>query len=557
MGFVQDIKDVGRFEHILNVLFKHELGYLIDQLDLKKYLAINQRLQKDRFKKSDTKPQHVKEILEDLGGSFVKLGQLLSLRPDLIPLEYCKEFSKLTDDVKPFPTPIAKKIIDAEFHKPINKIFSSFSEKPIASASVGQVHEAVLKNGKRVAVKIQRPGIRDIFATDIDIMYHVAHLMEKRMPMDIINPTEIIKEFEEYTKNELDYIKEAKNVDLFYRNFIGNENIVIPRVYWAYTTSKVLALEYIDGTPLPKAKLKERDRKRLVKVLVDSVFKQIFEDGFFHADPHSGNILITKGNKLALLDFGIVGKLNEELVGKATKLCMAITEGDLEGISQSLLELGVVDENVNIKVLEQDIRDGLQEYYGTTLQQLNISEVFQKVMDIARKNGVRLPTNFVLLAKALVTVQGLAYQIDPSFRIIENVKPLITNLVKKKVFNTNKMIKEAMFTGNQYLELVKRFPDQALLILKRLREGRVEVTIEDSDIAKFALELDRSSNRIAYSLVIAALVVGSAFIIYADKGPKVYGIPLIAEVAIILSLFLGIILFVSVINERVLLRRRK
>ncbi len=381
--------------------------------------------------------------------------------------------------------------------------------------------------------------------------------MEKRMPMDIINPTEIIKEFEEYTKNELDYIKEAKNVDQFYRNFIGNEDIVIPRVYWSNTTSKVLTLEFIDGLPLSKAKLKENDRKKLVKVLVNSVFKQIFDDGFFHADPHSGNILITKGNKLALLDFGIVGKLNEELVSKATKLCMAITDGDLEGISQSLLELGVVDENVEVRVLEQDIREGLQEYYGTTLQQLNISEVFQKVMDIARKNGVKLPTNFVLLAKALVTVQGLAYQMDPSFKIIENVKPLITNLVKKKVFNTNKMIKEAMYTGNQYLELIKRFPDQALLILKRMREGKLEVTIEDSDIAKFALELDRSSNRIAYSLVIAALIVGSAFIIYADKGPKAYGIPIIAEISVIGAMVLGIILIISVLNERILLKRRK
>jgi len=551
MQVIQEIKDVARFEHILNVLFKQELGFFLEQLNLAKYLPLTQRIKKHKFVQKDTKPQRVRLVMEELGATFVKLGQLLSLRPDLIPKEYCQEFKKLQDDVQPFSSIEARKIVESELNKPISQLFEFFSEKPIASASVSQVHEARLKNGIRVAVKIQRPNIDQIFKTDIDIMYHFALLLEKKYDLEFFNPTEIIKEFEKYTRNELDFTKEAKNLDQFYKNFLGNKKIKIPRVYWAYTTPKVLTLEFIDGVRIRDVKsMKKINKKAVVKNLTDCVFSQIFENGYFHADPHAGNVLVMKNGTIALLDFGIVGIIGDELRDHITELCIAIMDGNLHGISESLYNLGFVESNLNLSILEQDIREGLQEYYGATLEQLNFSEVFERIIDIARKDKIRLPTNFVLLVKSLVTVEGVAAEIDPSFNVIESVRPLARKLIRKRLFDRKRFTRQALISAVEYGNMLKALPKQVTNVMKKIQEGTVNVRMQDTDIHRLTLELDKSSNRISYGMVIASLIIGSSLIVFLDKGPYYQGIPMLAIIGFSAALLLCAVLVISIMGER-------
>lgn len=551
MPVIQEIRDVARFEHILNVLFKQELGFFLEQLNLTKYLPLKTRIKKHKFIRKDTKPLRVRLVMEELGATFIKLGQLLSLRPDLIPKEYCDEFRKLQDDVPPFPTSEAKKLVEKELKKPISKLFDYFSEKPVASASVSQVYEARLKNGIRVAVKVQRPNIDKIFKTDIDIMYHFALLLEKKFSLEFVNPVAIVKEFEKYTESELDFLKEARNIDQFYKDFLGSKTVKIPRVYWAFSTPKVLTLEYIDGIRIRNLKShKNINKKAVVKNLSDCVFKQIFENGFFHADPHSGNVFALKNNSIALLDFGIIGRLGDEIKADITDLCFAVIEGNLHGISESLFNLGFVETNLNLGILEQDIREGLAEYYGASLEQLNFSAVFEKIVEIARKDKVRLPTNFVLLIKSLVTVEGVAAEIDPSFNVIESIKPLATKLIKRRLFDRKRIAKQLTISTVEYGRMFKKLPKQITGIMKKIQEGTVKVQMQDTDIHKLTLELDRSSNRITYGMIIAALIVGSSLVVYLDKGPFYKNVPILALIGYGIAVFMALVLVVSILREK-------
>src|SRR3989344_8892500 len=308
MSIVTTIKEVSRLRQIAVVLAEQELFFLVDRLKLKRHLPMNYS-PKYLKNKSDL-PRRLRLAMENLSGAFIKLGQLLSLRADLIPKEYADEFSKLQDEVKPFKFEKVREIIESELKKPLSDIFLKFDSSPIAAASVGQVHKAMLNNGKIVAVKVQRPNIEKIFETDIALLYHLAVLLEKHYPeLKDYNFMEIVKEFEEYTKNELDYLHEARNIDIFYNNF-KNDKIKIPKVYWNHTSKRVLTMEFIKGVKITDV---EKNRPYYVKQLVESYLKQTMEYGVFHADPHPGNVFVTSEHSLALLDFGIVGHISSEL----------------------------------------------------------------------------------------------------------------------------------------------------------------------------------------------------------------------------------------------------
>ena len=550
MSILREVKNVARFESILSTLFNHEFGFLIDKLELKKHLPFHKRWQKDKFKHIPTKPERVRIVLEELGASFVKLGQLLSLRPDLIPKEYCDEFRKLQDEVKPFPGKIARKIIEQELRAPIKDIFSEFDEIPVASASIAQVHRAKLKTGEEVAIKVQRPGIKEVFITDVDIMYRIAALFEKKIPSDIIDPVDIVKEFERYTKDELDFVHEAKNISRFHRNFEKSRKIKIPRVFFEYTTSKVLTMEFIHGKKLFELKsISKKKKEAILKKTIDALFQQIFEDGYFHADPHAGNIIVMKDGRIVLIDFGIVGYLDDDLRKKIYDLTSSILSKDLHGITESMAELGFVEDGHDLSSLEHDLRHGLSEYYGTTLKQINFSEVMHKIIDIARQHDIRFPSNFILLVKSLITIEGVAADLDSIFNVVDYLKPRIKKLVRNKYLGSKNISDQVKRSSIDYLDFFKAFPRSARNIMQRISEGRIKVDIEDTDISRLTMELDRSSNRLAYGLIISALLVSCAIVIYTNIGPAVYGIPIIALIGLAVAAFLGMILVVSISQE--------
>lgn len=551
MSILADIKDLKRIKNIVSVLLKYELGYFLEKLDLRKYLRFNKRIQNKEFIKPDSVPKRLRLAMEELDGSFIKLGQLLSLRPDLVPKEYCEEFTKLQDNIKPLDFRQIKSIIEDEFKTPLNKIFDSFDKNPIASASIGQVHKAKLKSGEVVAVKVQRIGVKELFEADIDIMHKLASLLESNIPeTKIYKPTQIVKEFEEYTRKELDYLIEAKNIEDFYKAN-RDKNIITPKVFWNYTKNKVLTMDFIDGkkiSELKKFSEVNSYEKIVMKNISSSMMKQILEYKIFHADPHPGNILLLWDNKIALLDFGIVGRLDQKLAEKIENVFIALMKADSNLLANSLVDLNFVNKNISQKELKKDLSEHLSKYYSKSSKEINLSEAFYDLFEIARKYEMQFPDGFTLLLKSLITIDGLAKRIYPDFNFIEELKPYTDKLIKKRS-STKYLLSSILDTLFEFRSGFSKAPEEIKKTIKSIQSPKVKIDIEDADIKKFVIELDRSSNRVAFGLIIASLLIGSALMFAAKLPPYIYDLSLLGITFIIAALFVTLILMVSIRKE--------
>jgi len=541
MSITSAIKEVSRLRQIASVLAEQELFLLIDKLKLKKHIPLTH---KPRYLQNKSEiPRRLRLAMEELSGAFIKLGQLLSLRADLIPKEYAQEFSKLQDEVKPFKFEKVKEIMEKEFEQPLSNLFLKFDQDPVAAASVGQVHKAMLNNGKIVAVKVQRPNIDKVFETDIQLLYHLATLLEKYYPeLREYNFMEIVKEFEEYTKNELDYLAEARNIDIFYNNF-RDDTIKIPKVYWNHTTRRVLTMEFISGVKITEVK---KNRPHYVRQIVESYIKQTMEYGTFHADPHPGNVFVMPSQKLALLDFGIVGHISNELRDKFENVFISLIKGDRELLAESLVDLQIVDEGINMDKFKEDLSLHLGKYYNTSLDRMDVSSVLYDILSLARNYKMKFPTNFVLLIKATATVEGFGKELDPKFDFVKTCRPYVETLEKNKK-SPNYLF--GMFKKNmwKFRKDFVNFPDE----LKRiLRKGKVKVDIEDADIRKFTFYLDNAINRLAAGIVMAGLLIAAALIIQARLQPLIFNIPLVSVILVVITLIIGLKLVRSITDEK-------
>jgi len=556
MSIGQTIRNFKRLNQIANLMAKQEMGYFLEKLNLTKYLAIRKREKTGKFiKRANSMPERLRFIMEELGGTFVKLGQLLSLRHDLIPPEYSEEFEKLQDSVKPFSFLAVKKTVESEYGKSLRSVFRKFDKDPIASASVGQVHKAVLKNGDIVAVKVQRPNIGSTFETDIQLMYHLARILEEHMPeLKRYDPVGIVREFESYTRKELDYMLEAKNIDVFYQNFKRYPKVRIPKVYWEHTTSKVLVMEYIDGIKISEVKNFSKyksSRKQIAHNLANAFLKQVLDDGYFHADPHPGNIFLLKNNRIALLDFGIVGKLTPEDMEKIEDLFIALIEPNVDGIVRCFIDYGFVDEDeIDIRKFRSDLIIALEDYYGSSLKQIDMVGFAHDIFKIARQYKVKFPVNFVLLLKAMATLEGMAQKLYPDFSFTEFSRPKIEKIIQERL-EPAQIFKNMRHTFEDWKYNMKKFPKDISDGLRAFRKGlKVNLDIDNTDIKRFTIEVDRSSNRISLSMVMASLILAAAVIMHAQLQPLVWGYPLLAVVCIFIAVFLLLMLLVSILRER-------
>lgn len=551
MSLFQTYKDFRRLQQVSNVLFKQELGYFVDKLNLKSHLPFKRRLQITKFAKpKGLVSNRLRLSMEELGGSFVKLGQLLSLRPDLVPQDYLDEFSKLQDSVKPFPFEVVKIIVESELKNPLNKVFSYFNKTPIASASVGQVHEAILKNGTKVAVKVQRPGIRQVFATDIDLMYHLARLLEKHIPESKnFNPVGIVEEFEKYTRKELDYVLEGKNIDSYREAVQYEKHVTVPKVYWDFTTPKVLTMEFIDGIKI--SSIKDFRKLGIKGDYLSNTLARLFVKGvlyfhFFHADPHPGNILIMKDKKIALLDFGIMGRLTPELTEKIGRMYFGLIKADIEAVAEELINIGFVSNQIDKEGFKEDIRDAWSKYFDVSLSQVNMTGFFWDTIRLGRKYGMKFPVEYVLLIKAMLTTEGVIRKIDPSFNFVKAGKPLFESYIKERT-STEYLLKGAKKTLIDFKDLLVRLPVDAQKILTKMEsDEKKEFDIKiDTDIKKFTVEMERSSNRLTLGFIMASFVVASTLLILAKVPPFVWGLPLYSLIGLIIA---GILLIVFIIS---------
>lgn len=546
MSFKQAFKDVNRLRQIADVLFRKEFGFVLEKLDLKHHLSLKHRVQRSEFKKyNHVPPVKVREAMEELGGAFVKLGQLLSLRPDLIPREYAEEFEKLQDAMPGFEFAKVKAIVEKELGHPLHDLFLKFETEPLAAASIGQVHKAWLKNGKKVVVKVKRPGIEDVFMTDIDLLRHLAHLLENKYPaIKDYDFKGIIDQFEEYTKDELDYQIEAHNLDIFCQHFRRDIKVKIPQVHHDFTTKNVLTLEFIDGFKLSSLKPKENpfDRRIVTTVFVHSIIKQVLEHGLFHADPHPGNVLVLRDNKIAFLDFGIVGKIRNDLKPKVQNIFVALSLADRDLLADAFIDVGIVGRYADTEQLKKDLSKHLGQYYDLSLRDLDMKEIFFDVLDLARTYKMKFPPDFVLLLKAMATAEGLAKKVCPEFKYVESWKQYAKTLMKKEmgVSYTFENFKRSLF---QMRTVLNDVPGSFRKLL--IGRNNLKVDVNDLDIAKFTYRIDTAINRIAFGVIIGALLVSAAFIAVNSQE-----ISVLVWVYLGVAVILGLILIKSINREK-------
>ena len=553
---VKDVRDINRLREILTVLFEEGFDFLIEKIRLRHNIPITKRVKaRIKQKKDFSMEKRLRLTLERLGPTFIKFGQVLSVRPDLIPKSYIKELEKLQDSVPSFSYNIVKQQIRKELGKDINEIFSSFEKKPIASASISQVHKAILKDGKKVAVKIQRLNVKKIMETDIEIMFYVAKLLESRIPkIRKFSPVKVIEEFSKWTEKELDFKREAMNAKLFAKNFSGSGTVKIPEVYVDLTTSNLLTMEFIDGIELHNIKEIKRKKINLIPLLnngFDAVLTQVFVHGFFHADPHPGNILITKDKKIAFVDFGIVGYFDEELKAKSIDLFYGVISNNPEAIVTTLADLGGA-EIENMEEMKYEIGELLEPLQSSDIANVKVSRILEEILDLALKHGINIPMPFVLFGKTIITLEGIALEYDPKFNIVESSRPFIEKLMSQRynpIYQFNQLMKNMV----KFKRFAEQLPDQTTRALKKIEKGTIKVDIEDTDIKKLSLEIDRSGNRVAYSMLIAALLIVAALTINFGK-PFILNVSLIPSLSFLAAFILSIILLVSILREKNLIK---
>lgn len=546
----EDLKNIKRFKEIVNVFAKHSFLFFIKKFKIHTFLSLSDRLEYTSSKAvpAPISPKKLRFALEDLGGAFSKLGQFLSIRPDLIPRNFCEELEKMQDKNPPIAFSIIEKKIRNNLGDSVK--IQHIEERPHAVGTIAQLHKAVI-DGDNVIIKVKKPGVDEKFQTDINIVNFLARHIEKYFKSDILDLQEIAKEFENYTKKELNFVIEVENIKKFHENFKSVKNVIIPKVYDKVVTQDCFYMQYVPGRKITDYHFLDiNSRKQVSNIAANMIYKQIFIDGFFHADPHPGNILIKrlKGVEyITLLDFGIVGKLSTSLRQKLTAMFIALILKNLDALARSLLALNMVDTAISKEVLIEDLSDALSEYYNVELKDINFAEVFYKAISVAKKDKIRLPANLVLLGKAIVTMQGFATKVDPSFNLVQSATPFCKKILGK-TYSFNAIIREFTQTSKNFKDFFVELPQSGKEFLQQLRSISKKADVIDKDIHMVTRELDRSSNRVTYALIIVGLLITAALTINVDT-TKIYGISILSFVMFCLVLILLIMVIVSIAKE--------
>ena len=424
------------------------------------------------------KEKRLRLALEELGPTFIKIGQLLSNRVDLLPASYIQELSLLQDQVKPFPAAKAKEAVERELKLPLPELFQEFAEEPLAAASIAQVHRARLFNGEDVVLKIKRPEIEQQMLMDLEILSVIAEFIDRQTPPEYFYRFgRLAEELTQIVKGELDFLAEARNARRFRQNFKDHPHVYIPRVYWEYTTRNVLTLEYREGISLSHIlqQPREGELRPIAEIFTDSLFKQVFVDGFFHGDLHPGNIKILPDGRLFFMDFGTAGSIDDELRSKFVLMLKALREGDTETLVDELLDFAFVPEAVDRREITRDLEGFLEQYYTTALKDVNIRELVQNVARLAGKHQIRFPYEFLLLMKALVTAEGTVARIDPGFNMAEAARKYGFYLQRSRWKTSWRRVRRGW---HGYCSLAEEFPYRAMELLNLAASGNLKVQVE-------------------------------------------------------------------------------
>lgn len=547
-------RNLKRYRQIVGILIKYGFAEVVDRMNLKAYLQIGRRI----FKKSPASvtrlsaAERIRLALEELGPTFIKLGQLLSTRSFLIPADLVNELTKLQDEVRPLPFEKLQTYLEKEFEESIETKFAEFQKQAIASASIAQAHRARTQDGQEVVIKIQRPDVAKIIATDLAILADLAKLMDRYIPESKqFDPQGIVRELSQNAKRELDFINEGRNIEIFAKNFSDFDHVYVPKVYWEYTTEKVITTEFIEGIKISEIDELEAagcDLKFISEIGGKFILKQIFDDGFFHADPHPGNLFVKNGDTIVPVDFGMMGRLDDAMMEEISDLLIGTMQKDADLIIRVLINLGSLEEDRDLRTLRSDIAYFIDRYYGVPLSRINMKTILTDVFEIMSKHEMRTPSNLLLLMKTIGTYEDLARKLNPEFEIFSLAKPYVRRLMLRRL-NVNKMVYDGVKTLRDLYDLLKVAPREFELLLRKIKRGRFAIELQDRGLQNLMLEIDRSSNRIAFSLIIAALIVGSSLILSLKAGPFFWGYPLFGLIGYLFAGILGVWLVIAILRS--------
>ncbi|MBZ4665324.1 lipopolysaccharide core heptose(II) kinase RfaY [Mahella sp.] len=541
-----------RYAEIANVLFKYGFGFIADRIGITNILFNIQNRVKGAKVSTLSGPQRVRLMLEEMGPLFMKLGQILSVRPDLIPQEYIRELSKLQDAGPELPFDMIKAAIEREIGSSIDDVFTYIDPRPIAAASIAQVHKAVLKNDGEAIIKIQRPEIDDIVEDDLAILKEIAGLMEARMPESRrYQPMGIVNELSRSIRRELDFVREGMSIDHFRRNFEGHTEIYVPRVFWEYTTKHMLVMEYIDGVKvneIEKIDAMGLDRKTIAENGARAIMKQIFEDGFFHADPHPGNIFIMRDGRIAFIDFGMMGRLTKEDQDHVVDLISAVINRDVNNIIKAFFNIGVLSKDVDLRGFYIDVTELLEKYYEKTLAEINMGELVNETVSMAFRYGIGLPSQFTLLDKSLMTIEGVAKQLYPEVNVFELARPFVTNMMRKRHFS-KEAVKARLDEIYDSADSLFKISPVALDVLNKLSKGEAEVKFQLEGLDKAVSRFNRMVNRLINALIISAVIIGSAVIVGVEGSSIHVPLSTIGTVGFIAAGVAGIWLLIDILRS--------
>jgi ubiquinone biosynthesis protein len=501
-----------RYRQIAHTLARHGLGYLVGILGLERFVPFHKGLLKHPKRPQPyTRPEHVRMALEELGATFIKLGQMLSIRTDLLPPDYQAEFAKLQDAAPTVPLEQVQAALLEELGQPLDALFTSFDPVPLAAASIGQAHAATLPDGTEVVLKIRRPGVVEQIEEDLTILHNLAVTASQRWDLaaqyDVVA---LVDEFAQTLRAELDYVQEGHNAERFAANFAGDTTVHIPRIFWDTTTSCVLTLKRIYGikiNDLAALDAARIDRAVVAERAANIILKMVFEDGFFHADPHPGNFFIEQDGVIGMIDYGMVGTVDTRTQEHLVRLLLALASQDADRVVDAFLELGVTRQQVDRFALRADLERWLAHYYGQALGEIALGPMMNEMLTIVRRHHLHLPTNLALLVKTTVMNESLGMQLDPSFRLTSVIMPYAQRLLLRQ-YSPLFWTKRIGQAGMDAAWLTTELPQQVRRLLGELERGNLKIEMQMTDVEPMMRRMERLVNRLILAIITGAFIIG-------------------------------------------------
>lgn len=539
-------KNIQRLRQIITILIKHGFYPIIERIHLTKLISLPQRI---IGKKTTVQQEAVsfavrtRLAFEELGPTFIKFGQILSTRPDILPEEFIRELLKLQDEVPPFPFPDVVRMIENEFKKPVKELFKDIDEKPIAAASIAQVHRAVTMDGEDVVIKVQRPNIEAIIDNDISILQYLAKLIVKYIPESrSYDPVGMVEEFAITIKREMDFTLEASYTERFKKKHSNDPRIFIPGIYWNLTGKKVLTMERITGIKIDNIeKLRQSgiDTEKIGHLVAEVLFRQVFEFGVFHGDLHSGNIFVLGPEKIAFVDFGIVGRVDQGMQENLADIFVGLVSEDYELLTRVYLRMGILPEDIDEASFKREYQDMLFAYFGKPFKTTSIGELLMSYVRLASRYKVKMPRELLLLDKCILELEGLGRLLHPDVNVLVESQQFAQKLIAKR-FGPAAMAKGAVDTVREYQTFVHTFPSQMSQILKKMMSDKFTIDFVHKGLEELMGEMDRSSNRLTFGVIVAALIIGSSLVMAFGGGPKLFGYPFLGILGFIAAGVLGL-----------------